>query len=150
MLISKSNNETESHKAEHLKAKKKVHRIFKGYLFNNFINKQEATVEVCTSRKYNLEKFKDITHLFLNKTLPHNAVDQIKTYLIEIKKPRALDSTTWIQRILQINKLIPIVGDKEKKYTDYKLIKKVIIINVSLEQTKSLIHLGFNKGIKTY
>ena len=75
IFISKSSKETEVHKAECLKAKKKVHRLFKGYLFDNVVNKWEASVESYTRRRYNMKKFKDILHLFLNKSLPHNTVN---------------------------------------------------------------------------
>ena len=75
MLILKLFDETEGHKAEHLKAKKKVCRLLKGCLFGNIIDKLEAAAEVHAGRKYNLEKLKSITCLFLSTALPCNTVD---------------------------------------------------------------------------
>ena len=75
MLILKLFDETEGHKAEHLKAKKKVCRLLKGCLFGNITDKWEAAAEAHAGRKYNLEKLNSIARLFLSKALPCDTVD---------------------------------------------------------------------------
>ena len=133
MFIPKPDNESEAQKSERLKAEKKVYRLFKWCLFDNVVDKWDSTVESYTGRRHNMTKFNEIVHLFLNKTLPHDSVEQIRTYLTETKKPRVLDSKTWIQRVIQINKLIPIIDDDENSYSSSEIIKKIIIPNVPLD-----------------
>ena len=51
-FISKLSDETEGYKAEYLKAKKKVHRLFEDYLLIIIANKWEAAKEFHTGRRH--------------------------------------------------------------------------------------------------
>ena len=62
--LSPASGETEVQKIARSKTEKKVHRLFKGCLFNNVVDKWEAAVDACSENECKMSKFQEIVHHF--------------------------------------------------------------------------------------
>ena len=72
------------------------------------------------------------------KALNEDAVELIKSYLQETKKPRSMKVENYIRRVKTLNNYIPLMELGAVKLTERELIKHVVLKGIPIKWTIDL------------